>query len=274
MSEPQMEILIVTHARDMEFLRYCVRSIAMFGRGFSGLTLVVPASQIELFDWVSNLTPTQIVYGDEKPKKGFLTHLIQKCWADKYCPQADFILHVDPDTLFTGPTTPADFLEEYKPILYREKYADLVNDHRKNWQHGVAEATGIIPVYETMVRAPHVHHRATYTELRQAVQRHTGKPFEMYVLSGKNEWPQDFCEFNSLGAVAIERFPDRYSFVDYDRAADAKRYGLVLKDGGWQYVYKRSRDKVIEVWSHSGISAHRKLFEKILNRDAPAHYTK
>jgi hypothetical protein len=272
-----MEILIVTRAQDIPYLRYCVRSIALYARGFSGVTIIVPQAELKLFDWISGIAPLTLIAGYEHEGKGYLTHLVQKCFADIYCPDASYVLHLDADTVFIEAATPADFLDEGRPILYREKYKDVLNERRRNWQQGVHEALGILPEFEMTVRAPAVHRAELYGELRQAVQRHTSRPFNLYVMfgkSGQSDPPRDFSAFNALGALAIERFPDWYSFVDYDRKADAKRLGLRLSDDGWQYVYKRMRDKVLEVSSRKGMDFNRKALEKVVNRDAPMNFVR
>jgi len=269
----RMEILIVTHQRDTEFLRYCLRSISMFTAGFHGVTLVVPNSEKHLFDWAKK--GVKFHFFDEIPDKGHLGHLIQKCRADEICPEADYILHLDADCMFWRQCTPADFMQNGKPILVRERYADCGkrNENRLFWQGAVERALGFTPEWEGMTKHPNAHRRETYRRLREMVETHTGQSFDDYVLSGQNAFPQHFAEFPALAAIAIRDFPDKYHFVDYDREEDGRMCGID-PNTSWQAIYRYDRDFLCEFWTHSGIKRYEKIAEAIMQGKAPAFHVK
>lgn len=272
-TNPQMDILIVTHWRDIEYLRYLVRSIQRFCTGFNGVTIAVPATENDgRYKWLPD--GFRLHFVDETPGRGFLHHMATKCAADVICPGADFILHLDPDCMFMSDCNPGDFLQDGKPVLYREKYAGLKNTNRQNWQKVVTDATGLVPVWETMVRHPAVHAKQTYHLLRALVQQHTKQPFDQYVLSGQNKFPQSFCEFNSLGAVAEQINPAAYHFIEYDRAVDGIETRTNPLEGNWQYIYRQGRDKIVEFYSLHDVRIYWPKMDAILARKPEPFYVK
>jgi len=265
-----VEILIVTFARDMDFLRYCLKSIEKFCRGFSGVTIAVPEHDRGKFDWAARRT--KVVYFNEPEGKGMLAHEIQVCRADELCPYAAAVLHVDADCIFWRNCTPKDFAPGGKPLMVRERYADLLNSNRRIWQKCVESAIGLKPEYECMVRHPNIHLRGVYERTRWLVEKHTGKAFDDYVLSCDNAFPQGFAEFPLLGAVAISHYRDQYTCVDYSPQRDASECGAAL--GSFQYIYRRDRDFLAECWSHGGIERYKSDIEAWLNGKTPAYFVK
>lgn len=167
-----------------------------------------------------------------------LHHMAIICEGDQWCPQSDAVMILDSDTMFIRPVTPESFLHEGKPIILRERYEDFkAYNSRYKWKSCVANAIGIDPEWETMVRFPMIHLRQTLVLVRELIERHTEKPWKEYILSGPNTFPQDFAEFPTIGTVAIKFFPDNYHFVDY-------RKGEPCDVGP---------EAVKQFWSHGGL---------------------
>lgn len=248
----RVEIFCVSFFMDAEFLRYLLLSIQKFAAGFAGVTIAVPFRDERLFRFVEELGAKLVLF-DEAEGKGMMCHEREIVRADEYCPDADAILFVDSDAMFWEPVTPADYLHGDKPILLRERYATLTNKLRLNWKTAVREATGIDPEWETMLRMPIIHLPETLVKTRLLIQRHTGRDYGDYILSCRSEFPQTFCEHGTNGAVAIEHFPDRYHFIDYD---------VRTPDGGYDYAH--GKDRMVAHWSHGGIERYRAQCEAIL----------
>lgn len=263
-------ILIVSYAKDMEFLRYCLKSIAQNCTGFQEVVVAVPSHERGQYDWVRK---ARVVYFDEVLGKGMLSHMAMKCRADELCPHADFIWHLDADCVVWSKVTPADLFKDGRPVLLRERYADLRNANRRVWQKNVEKAVGFVPEYETMVRQGALHMREVYVVTRSTVETHTGKSFWDHVHAGQNAFPQQFCEFCSLGAIAIRDFRNAYEMVDYDWQKDARECGL-SKDTQFQYIYRRERDHLAETWSHGGIGKYKSDIEAWLSGRVPAYWVK
>jgi len=267
----RVEIFIVTYKKDMEFLRYCLRSIAMYAAGFSGVTLVVPHSEKHLYDWIPK--GVRLVLHEEHAGKGNMDHCIMKCRADEICPTADMILYFDADCIAWKGFSPDDFIVKGQPVCVRERYDEIANPNRRYWRETVMNATGLCPEYETMVRHPNIHHVSLLKRLRETVRKHTGHEFNDYVLSGQSTFPGHFCEFDSMGAIAMEEFSDCYHFIDYDRVKDAEECGQDA-NGSWQYIYRHERDCIVELWSHGGIDQYRKMCDQIIIGKPPEFFVK
>lgn len=64
----------------------------------------------------------------------------------------------------------------------------------------------------------------------------TRESVDDYLKKQRNEFPQTFCEFCTLGNVAMERFRDRYILVE------------CFKD-----IEKPKENKLYQCWSHGGL---------------------
>ena len=212
---PTVEILIVSFKRDFEFVKYNLRSIKKFARGFSGTTIVIPSTDEELFQTLKPEFDFKLRAFVEEPKKGMLDHMVAICSADRFC-ESEYILHTDSDCIFTEPVTPSDYFQDGKPVLLCRPYSVVasIEPGHERWQAVASRALGFEVTHDYMVRHPAVHHRSIYPALRNFIRNVQNKPFREYVLSGSNEYPQGFCEFVTLGAYARKFHPDLYTFID------------------------------------------------------------
>lgn len=217
------EIFIVSCAKHFDWLEYCLQSIGKFARGFSGVTVLVPqepdypmAVQRFFGRDFGSIPFRWPICGPEWPGKGMLWHMAQVMKADEWCPEADFILHTDSDCVFSEPVTPEDYFVNGKPVLYHERFKSLVKKHPEvlRWQEVVQKCVTFPVTQETMRRHPAVHPRKVYQYARAEIQNKTGKPWDSYIMEQRNEFPQTFCEFVTLGNVAMRYFPSDYHLVD------------------------------------------------------------
>lgn len=238
------DIFIVSYKRDFSYLEYCLRSIDKFCNGFNALRILVPNQDVleanQLVNRAMKRLPffVEVLGGNEWPGKGMLWHLCQIMRADEWCPDADFILHFDSDCIFTLPITPETFFKDGKPILRYETW-ESIGKRRGDvliWKP-VVEACLPFPVpYETMRCHPAVHCRGLYRVARDLIETKTQRPVDFYIRnSGQNQWPQKFCEFITLGNVAMVYFKERYYLWDCSKN--------VFPD--WQEI------PVQQFWSHS-----------------------
>ncbi len=267
-----VEIMYVVHAKDMEFLRYSLRSLEKFATGFSGITVVAPAHEKGLYGW-TDVFGVRMHYFTEIEGRGMLGHMIQKVRADQICPEADYILHLDADCIVWRPMTPADYIINGHPVVVRERYAAVLNPARRYWQKCVHAALGFWPETEGMTRHPQVHIAEVYAATRNAVEQQNGVAFDSYVIAGQNKFPQSFAEWPTVHAIVCRNFADRYTFRDYDRNKDCAECG-VNPLGSHQYIYRKDREPVAETWTHGGIESYRKMFDEILSGKAPGYHVK
>jgi hypothetical protein len=267
---PTMGILIVTCARHMDYLRYCLKSIEKFATGFSEVVVAVEESEAAQFSWIRKQRVH--VYKPAHPDKGMLSHQVVKCRADEIMPSSDAILFVDSDCMFWKPTTPESFVVNGKLRLVRERYADVKNPLRKNWQKAVENSMGFKPEYDGMVCHGIVHWREVFPALRKAVEAHTGMKFDEHFTAGRNEFQQEVSEFGSMIAIAIRDLRHRYHPIDYSVDADCKELGIPYT--GQQYVYRKSRDNLVEFWGHAPLSRYKSDMDAILRGRTPDYYLK
>lgn len=218
----KVEILIVTYRKDFPYLEWTLRSIEKLASGFSQLTIVVPKEDpLELLQLLNSVIPfpgkteIAIAAGDEWPNKGMLWHMNQIMHADLICDKADFICHIDSDCIFTAPVTPETYIQNGKPILRYEPFDSILKRHPGiAWREVTQKALPFFIRNETMRCHPEVYHRGLYAETRRLIEKRTGKTCEEYIRSGPNAFPQEFCEFNTLGNVAMQYFKDRYECIE------------------------------------------------------------
>lgn len=218
------EILIISCAKHFNHLVYALRSIEKFARGFSKISVVVPRQDLDPFMDVMGKVISEdgscliAAQGfDEWPGQGMLHHMHIIMHAEQYCWDADFILHFDSDCVFTGHVTPEDYFVNGKPVLM---YADFgwlcstVQGNLKLWQEATINAIGAPVEIETMRRHPAVHYRELYPLARAMIEKHTGKGMVEFMRAQRNEFPQSFCEYVTLGNVAWRTMRDQYYWRD------------------------------------------------------------
>lgn len=214
------EIFIVTYARDFPWLKYCLRSIDKFVTGFNAIRILVPGQDQNLLQTMVNdyapSMPVVILAAPEWDQLGFLWHENQIMHANEWCPEADFIAHIDPDCVFTGPVTPETYIRDGKPILRYEKFSSIGVRHPgvMRWKEATEMCLPFPIEFETMRCHPEVYHRGLYAEARKQMVQRTGLPVDFYIKNCKNDFPQTFAEFVTLGNVAMRVFPEKYVLVE------------------------------------------------------------
>lgn len=232
----ETSILIVTHEKDFVWLEWCLRGIDKFATGFKEVVIALPDTcPVPTFLLIPGKVPRRFWAGSEWPGGGMMWHMNVKMNADILCPSSDYILHLDSDCVFCEPVTPYDYLLAGKPMLMYARYDWICqrfnNQVFRHWQQNVQRCLGGSPTMEFMRRHPAVHYRELYPLARLAIHQFTGITCEDLMRGMSSVFPQDFCEFNTLGEVAWRH-----------RRAD---YHWVNQEVG------RPHDKLVEFWSHS-----------------------
>lgn len=235
-------LLYVTFARDLQWLDYSLQSFRKYATGFTNVAIVVPTCDVEQFLYLekkfsTDICPVLIKSFLEYPAKGFVHHLAMKCYGDVFLPKSSFILHMDPDCLWHTKFDVDDYFVGGKPTLLIEPFDAIRqagHEGRYGWRRVVEEALKFPVTHETMCRHPAVHHRWIYKAVREHMEAQHTTPFLDYVLRQTNKFPHGFCEFNTLGAYALERHRDKYHFID--RAFDGEMHDPIpLLDQMWSY---------------------------------------
>lgn len=217
-------ILIVSCAKHFAWLEYCLRSISKYATGFKEVALVLPSQEPlgdvnEMIDRNTGSVPVRLVLEPEWPGKGMLWHEWVIVKADTVCRDADFILHTDSDCVFTQPVTPDDYFVDGKPVLMYASYEWLCKQQTniRNWQVATENALGGIVDNEFMRRHPAVHLRDVYLKTRQVIEDRNRMACEDYIRSCRNEFPQGFAEFPTLGEIAWRHFHEQYHWINQEK---------------------------------------------------------
>lgn len=249
-------ILYVTFARDIVWLDYSLQSIRKFGSGFSEICIVVPTNDVDRFikfekSFGTAECPVRVKSFLEYPQKGFVHHLAMKCYADAFIPDADLILHMDPDCMFHAPFSPSSYIVNGRPELVIEPYEAIRQSHppRYNWKSVTEDALRFPCNYETMCRHPAIHHSWLYPKVRKHIEMVHGTPFIDFVLKQKNSFPQGFGEFNTLGSYALDRHPESYHLIDRGNSGESADPKPLLT----------------QMWSYTGVRQNMAKIREILN---------
>jgi hypothetical protein len=215
-------IFTCTCAKDFPWLKYCLRSIGKFATGFAGVTILVPTQDLDLLQKLVDearieiALPVHCLALDEWPSLGMVWHMNQVMHADQHCPGADFIAHLDPDCVFTAPVSPDTYIKDGKPILRFENFHFIGYRHPGvlRWQECTTKCLPFPVHYETMRCHPEIYHHGLYAAARAQMEEKTGRTVPDYVRTCRNEYPQGFCEFVTLGNVAMQLFREQYHLVE------------------------------------------------------------
>lgn len=238
------DILIVSCAKHFAWLRYALLSCKRFATGFRQVKILIPSEDLDaITPLLTELSQkdgitSRVQCYDDWPGKGFLRHEHVIMSSDEFT-DADFVCHIDSDCMFTEPVTPEDYFVNGKQVLMHGRYEWLKNDVQANldmWRVTVENAIGRPVTQETMRRHPAVHTRKLYPQARVEIEAHTGKSCADYIASCQESFPQGFCEFNTLGAVAWDHFHDDYHWIDHEQL---HKTGTPWPNG-----------KLVQWWSH------------------------
>jgi hypothetical protein len=245
----KVDIVIRSYYRDLEWLRYCLRSIDRFCSGFHRVLVVVPESCRERIRR-SPLDGVEVAYCPNYPDD-YLGQQVTKLYADTMS-EADYILHVDSDCTFKLPVRPADFFWEGRPqLMITPNEFFRINPP---WQRETERTLGFAVNFDYMRRHPHIYPRWLYGELRAHVRAHHGRELADYVLA---QPPQGFSEFNAMGALAHHRFSSEFSWEKWLSSDYDEKFCRI--HWSWGGLTPEIREELEAILANSGPSAVRKI---------------
>lgn len=221
-----VEILIVTHAKDFGWLVYALRCARKYLSGFQGITIAVPGLQADLFCPLVEAFDVRLYTYHEHEGKGMLQHMVKMAEADRFLPDSTkYVMHLDADCMFHTPTTPEDYFYNDKPIYLIRTWDSLSTEDPKNpgskvisdcaqWRLPTEKQLGMTTNWYTMCRHPSVFPVAFYAPYRQRIEKVHKMPFDQYMLSGRNEFPQSVMDFTAMGAFAHQFMYNSFHWID------------------------------------------------------------
>ena len=228
-------ILVRTFAGDLQWLAYCLRSVAKFALPYvDGVTVVFPEADdatVGAFvrlahPWArTNVSTSAAVFAAAMraahPHKfarchagqclpDYAAQIFDKLCADLYVPAARFILHIDSDTVLTRPLAFSDVFDPRtrKPLMPRVRYAPG-SEAEWRWRAVTADLVGIKAEeleFQFMTRQGLCYPRAFYGTFRRAAERLHGRPLSEWLVDRfASTKGHPASEFEALGAFAYYR---------------------------------------------------------------------
>lgn len=198
------DIFIKTYPADYEWLKYCCRSINKFAAGFRKTVIIAPDERhdSEGYEWQQRHE-----YGLGNPRfDGYLSQQVFKLNADTFS-DAEFILHIDSDTIFTRPVTPETYFTNDKIDWMMTPYSMIETP----WQPITEKFLGQPVEFEFMRRPPQMLPHWLYAALRERCVKRNGRTLDQYVM----EQPyRAFSEYNALGAFAYYFYRDKFNWIN------------------------------------------------------------
>jgi hypothetical protein len=208
-------IFIRSYHKDIEWLKWCLKSIEKYCTGFCELVLCYPQGQSAAFSGInfSKFEFHKITSLDYR--RDYLGQQVSKLMAYKHC-KGDFILYVDSDCLFNDHVTPETYQVNGKPILYKTPY-ELVGD-AICWKPITELAVGFEVNFEYMRSFPFLFHKDS---VKNAVEKYIPYNIEYFILDRR---ANSFSEFNFLGALIEKNESSKYHIIRTDTEAMYDRH--------------------------------------------------
>lgn len=230
-------VFIRSYKGDIEWLKYCLKSIHKYLKGWSEIVVVVPESQKSYFDQL-NLTAEKL-YICPDYQNDYLGQQITKHFAFDYC-QSENILFVDSDCVFVKETTIEDFIKDGKPCILKTPYESI--PEVKFWQDITSRALGFTPEFECMRRLPMMYLKETLKNVVSHTQKFLDQPLQSYIKEQPN---REYSEFNVIGAYTEKFESDKYYFLDTTKEAFPEQ--VIVQNWSWGGITPEIRIQLEEI---------------------------
>lgn len=184
------DIIIKSYSGDFPWLAYCLRSIQRFAAGFRNVIVVTPVGQTPPTGAVETVFSVH-EYGD-----GYMFQQCVKLHADAYS-DADYLCHMDSDTIFTRSVSPSDLIVDGKVRWLHTPYASIDSGDGQTWKEPTAKVMMQPVPHEFMRRHPLVTPRWALEGFRHWMWKAHGMSLERYIMAQPG---RSFSEWNALGA--------------------------------------------------------------------------
>ena len=216
-------IVTVTYDKDLEFLKYNLKSIQKFCKGYHDNVVIIDDHEndcVETQRYLDSVGQKYFVNKDAKYiKKGYVRQQYMKLLSDLYVSQdTDYICHIDADSIFKTEHSPNRFFRNNKPILIKNNYSKLVKAFTKRgentdgilkWKETTSEILNWDVEYEFMFRMPLVYPK----NLTKLVREYIEEINNSSLLDTLKDIPI-MSEYNVLGAYAHQFTPQDFFWID------------------------------------------------------------
>lgn len=200
-----VDCFIKSYAADKPWLQYCLRSIQKFATGFRTIHLVVPDTR-KWWDGSYAINNLHVTEAEEYGNDGYLSQQVFKLHADTIS-DAEFILFMDSDTIFTRPVTPETFFINDKIAWLYTPYSKI----KTPWQPIIEQFFRHPVAFEFMRRHPIIVPSWLLPALRKYCRTMHDVQLNEYVMAQPH---RAFSEFNALGGLAYYYHRDMFHWIN------------------------------------------------------------
>ncbi|MFG2910271.1 hypothetical protein ACGF13_35135 [Kitasatospora sp. NPDC048286] len=209
---PVIDVFIRSYHRDRQWLDLALRSIALFASGHRQVVVVVPRSSLERMEPSAIESTGARLSTCRDYTDDYLGQQITKLHADRYT-DADMILHLDSDQVFTAPCElTARLFDHGRPRMAFDSGG--TRPESDGWRRCPTTFYGEQVRADVTEPPPLIVPRHVYAGLRAHCRDAHGQSIGDYAhAAGFGR----FCEFALLRGFALTREPERYTWVDTAR---------------------------------------------------------
>lgn len=195
-----VDIFIRSYRQDFGWLKYCVKSIEKYAKGFGKLHICIP---VDDFEFLPNIKAE--VHLVEPWADDYIGQQNDKLYADFYC-RSPHILILDSDCVFTQEVKPDDFFIGGKPIWLYES----IPREASPWWGIIKETIGCDAEYDFMRRHPFVFSSQSLKDFRRFFFNCHKEGITTWL---KRRPYRSFTEFNAFGAWAYHHYYDHFAWL-------------------------------------------------------------
>ena len=244
----KIHIVTISFDKDLEWLKYCIRSIQKYCRDYSGHTIILDDHENDCDltkQYLDSIDYDYVVDTDAKHiPVGYVRQQYMKIVCDKYLPDdTDYVCHVDSDSVFYEYNTPEMFFSHGNnvPDMLITNYDDLSDEiWVGRWKQCTEQFMKQSIEFEYMRRMPLVYSPSLMKDFRQFTETVHSCDILSYL-----QRQSIFTEYNVLGAFASKFHNDQYNWIN-------------------THHHDFSNLPLLQVWSNQDIGNKSWLFENLI----------
>jgi hypothetical protein len=234
----KVTIFTVAYDNDLEFLKYNLKSIDKFCKGYHKNIVLLDrdnscSKTIEYLDSINQ--PYFVDVHAAQIKNGYVRQQYIKFKADEYMPEGcEYICWVDSDNIFTKKHTPDVYFNNEKPVILKNSYKNIYKKLREEreperaerdlaafnvWQETTSELVGFDVQYEYMQSMPFVYPMETQKRFRDYLENLHGMSLLKLI---KNQ--TIMADANVIGAYCERYEKDKFHFIDRNNENEFKEF--------------------------------------------------
>jgi len=170
---------IRTYRGDAHWLTFCLRSLRRYAEHvFSEVVVVFPTNDSIFFSTFLHgyELPLKVFAEEEVVSHGYEQQMLSKMFADTRT-MADFIWHVDSDTILKRQLRYEDLFDGGKPVYFFDKWS---GDSERIWRPITEDMLGRTVEFDFMRRQGLLYPRCIYEQTRKHLERVKGVDFVQY----------------------------------------------------------------------------------------------